>query len=115
MILSRLFIMKEKSILHMHKEAVVGGILANSVLVSTTVQNSFFRLRNSLLSCALPETNVDDSGRHFIILGSNIHPCHHESSCGEESSCLYGHTYSKSMNQPGKVANPARGQLNREN
>ena len=28
---------------------------------------------------------------------------------------LYGHTYSKSMDQLGKVANPARGQLNREN
>ena len=28
---------------------------------------------------------------------------------------LYGHTYSKSMDQPGKVANPARGQLNKEN
>ena len=28
---------------------------------------------------------------------------------------LYGDTYSKSMDQPGKVANPARGQLNREN
>ena len=27
---------------------------------------------------------------------------------------LYGHAYSKSMDQPGKVANPARGQLNRE-
>ena len=28
---------------------------------------------------------------------------------------MYGHTYSKSsMDQPGKVANPARGQLNRE-
>ena len=27
----------------------------------------------------------------------------------------YGHTYSKSKDQPGKVANPARGQLNREN
>ena len=25
------------------------------------------------------------------------------------------HTHSKSINQPGKVANPARGQLNREN
>ena len=25
------------------------------------------------------------------------------------------HTFSKSMDQPGKVANPARGQLNREN
>ena len=28
---------------------------------------------------------------------------------------MYGHIYSKSMDQPGKVANPARGQLNREN
>ena len=28
---------------------------------------------------------------------------------------MYGHTYSKSMDQPGKVANPVRGQLNREN
>ena len=28
---------------------------------------------------------------------------------------MYGHKYSKSMDQPGKVANPARGQLNREN
>ena len=29
---------------------------------------------------------------------------------------MYGHhiTYSKSMDEPGKVANPARGQLNRE-
>ena len=29
--------------------------------------------------------------------------------------CMYGHTYSRSMDQPGKVANPAGGQLNREN
>ena len=29
--------------------------------------------------------------------------------------CLYGHTYSKGKDQPGKVAHPARGQLNREN
>ena len=28
---------------------------------------------------------------------------------------MYSHTYSKSMDQPGKVANPARGQMNREN
>ena len=28
---------------------------------------------------------------------------------------MYDHTYSKSMDQPGKAANPARGQLNREN
>ena len=30
-----------------------------------------------------------------------------------EYVCMYGHTYSKSMHQPGKVTNPARGQLNR--
>ena len=30
--------------------------------------------------------------------------------------CMYGHhIYSKGKVQPGKVANPARGQLNREN
>ena len=29
--------------------------------------------------------------------------------------CMYGDTYSKSMDQPSKVANPTRGQLNREN
>ena len=28
---------------------------------------------------------------------------------------MYGHTYSKSMDQPGKAASPARGHLNREN
>ena len=28
---------------------------------------------------------------------------------------MYGHTYGKSMDQPGEVANPARGQLDREN
>ena len=28
---------------------------------------------------------------------------------------MYGHTYSKSRDQPGKVANPVRGQLKREN
>ena len=27
---------------------------------------------------------------------------------------MYGHTYSKSMDQPGKVVNLARGQLNRK-
>ena len=28
---------------------------------------------------------------------------------------MYGHTFSKTMDQPGKVANPARGKLKREN
>ena len=31
------------------------------------------------------------------------------------SVCMVTHTYSKSMDQPGKVANPTPGQLNREN
>ena len=35
--------------------------------------------------------------------------------CVIDYVCMYGHTYSKSIDQPGKVANPARGQLNREN
>ena len=29
--------------------------------------------------------------------------------------CMYGHIYSKSMDRPDEVTNPARGQLNREN
>ena len=28
---------------------------------------------------------------------------------------MYGYKFSKSMDQPGKVANPSRGLLNREN
>ena len=30
-------------------------------------------------------------------------------------ACMYGHHIQQSMDQPGKVANPACGQLNREN
>ena len=29
--------------------------------------------------------------------------------------CMNGHTYSKGMDQPGKVASPGRGQLNGKN
>ena len=29
--------------------------------------------------------------------------------------CMYSHYIKQSMDQPGKIANPARGQLNREN
>ena len=29
--------------------------------------------------------------------------------------CMYGHHLLQSMDQPGKVANPARGELDREN
>ena len=32
----------------------------------------------------------------------------------DDHAYTYGHTYSKSMDQPGKVASPARGQLNRK-
>ena len=32
----------------------------------------------------------------------------------ETTLYMYGHAYSKSMNQPGKVANPGRGHLNKE-
>ena len=38
-----------------------------------------------------------------------------ERGCMYVRLCMYGHTYSKSMDQQGKVDNPARGQLNREN
>ena len=36
-------------------------------------------------------------------------------SCFRFRYIIYGHTNSKSIDQPGKVANTARGQLNREN
>ena len=39
----------------------------------------------------------------------------HSSKNGNVAVCMYGHTCSKIMDQPGKVANPARGRLNREN
>ena len=34
--------------------------------------------------------------------------------CIELPVCIYGQTWSKNMDQPGKVANPGRGQLDRE-
>ena len=43
----------------------------------------------------------------------NIHTYIH--TCNDHKYDMYGHTYSKSIDQPGKVANPARSQLNREN
>ena len=33
----------------------------------------------------------------------------------DPSHCMHGHTYSKIMDQLGKVANRARGQLDRDN
>ena len=35
--------------------------------------------------------------------------------CQDAECTMYGHTYSKSIDKPGKVACPARGQLNRKN
>ena len=45
--------------------------------------------------------NRGELGRFFVTTG--------------RIAALYGHTCSKSMDQPGKVASPARGQLNRKN
>ena len=44
-------------------------------------------------------------------------PVDGQSAICDDYVCLYGHTYNrkKSMDQPGKVASPARGQLNRKN
>ena len=46
--------------------------------------------------------------RHYHSVGSESTRTYYVCSC-----IMYGHTYSKSMDQPGKVANPASGQLNR--
>ena len=40
---------------------------------------------------------------------------YHTNTAEDMGSLGYSHTYSKSMDQPGKVASPARRQLNREN
>ena len=46
---------------------------------------------------------------HPLLVGSG----HVEST--DDYVCIFGRTYSKNMDQLGKIANPARGQLNREN
>ena len=57
----------------------------------------------------------------FILLISTVRLYHYEKRISMYLHdfvlyvCMYGHTYSKSMDQPGEVANPARGQLNRGN
>ena len=40
--------------------------------------------------------------------------CSVQNNGGLVPDIMYGHTYSKCMDQPGKVAHPARGQLNKE-
>ena len=53
----------------------------------------------------LPKVHVRDKGtRQRLNTGALNH-----------MYSMYGHTYSKSKDQPGKVANPARGRLNTEN
>ena len=55
---------------------------------------------------------------HFLwFSGLTRGPWVFDCSVHEEYSivCMYGHTYSKSIEQPGKVANRARGQLNIKN
>ena len=44
-----------------------------------------------------------------------IDVCMHVCMCVCMYVCMFIHTYSKSMDQRGKVANPAHGQLNRKN
>ena len=44
-----------------------------------------------------------------------VHYVHNYRQTPHRCCCMYCHTYSKSMDQPGKVASPARGQLNRKN
>ena len=53
---------------------------------------------------------MSDSAVHvltFVLYISSMYVCMYV--------CMYGHHIYRSMNQPGKVTNPARGQLNREN
>ena len=56
-----------------------------------------------------------DDGLIFVDGYSSVNQCEKDYSPYLIGS-MYGHTYiySKSMDQPGKVANPARGQLDRE-
>ena len=50
----------------------------------------------------------------FVFLPGGIFlPCGHGLDF-DISLCIYGHTYSKRKYQPGKVAHPARGQLDRK-
>ena len=67
-----------------------------------TIINCRFHFGEHVVRFPLPEGGV------FL-------PCDHGLYFRHHQLITYGHTYSKSIDQPGKVANPARGQLNREN
>ena len=63
------------------------------------------KIRNRLDLLSIPESgggNIESLVLKLLCTESNI------------NRIAYGDTYSKSMDQPGKVANPDRGQLNRE-
>ena len=60
--------------------------------------------------------SVKQYGSSFFRVGNQCAECERQQFfLKQQQQRLYGHTYSKSMDQPGKVASPARGQLNRKN
>ena len=107
--------------------AFLSGVFRGSQLCWSTMDKKSFAIL-SAFQCV----------PYLLRDGSDIFCDHHNSayifspqSCGVTSSkaasqglagwcacmyvCMYGHRIQQSMYQPGKVANPARGQLNREN
>ena len=65
---------------------------------------NFSALRCCLCCCSL-----------FEGFSLNTHFCWAVITASNMALCMCGHTYTKSMDQPGKVASPACGQLNRKN
>ena len=69
----------------------------NVLLVNSTIPTSNIVYRNNIVAITIvPSQYANTRNRPGI------------------GPFMYGHTYIKSMDKPGKVANPARGQLNRE-
>ena len=72
--------------------------------------------KNSIpLSPCVPENLVSRDGfsRPVPRQPAHLHP-QANPGINPDYVCTYGHTYSKSIDQPDKVANPARGQLDRK-
>ena len=61
------------------------------------------------LACAIQ--NVTEAKCNYSTIGRLIPLYTAEDACWYMYLCVYGHTFSKSMDPPGMVANPARGQL----
>ena len=82
-----------------------GGVLSRVVTLSSV----------SLWGQMLIErrTGWETKKRDPLIISDSVKytKCNHGTA--ERYVCMYGDTYSKSKDQPGKVANLARGQLNR--